>query len=275
MAKKKTGQTRLTDKNIVKPVKPKVGFYAVTGCQGCLLSVLFNEDEILAISDAIDIVAFPFIKGDNPEVALDICFIEGTVVSKDDKEVVERLRARSKVVIALGTCACEGNIPAIKTFVEEKKIDYLKYKKRTQNQDVEEPIPLHELITVEYRLPGCPPDRDEIKEFIKEILLGKQFYNYKDPVCIECELNGNDCLLEHNTICLGSITRGGCKAVCPTNGLKCYGCRGLTDKPNFDEFFSLMKAKGFRIKDVKKIMDTFMAREVHERLKDTKWQKYH
>jgi sulfhydrogenase subunit delta len=253
--------------------KPKVGFYGVTGCAGCLLSVVFNEDEILAISDAVDIVSFPFIKGDNSNSELDLCFIEGTIVSKDDFEIVKKLRDRSKIVVALGTCACEGNIPAIKKFIDEKEIDNLKFKKsKEQNEDIDEAKPLFEVIKIDFSIPGCPPDRDEIKRFLKETLIGKEFRNYKDPVCIECGLNENECLLNHGQICLGVITKGGCKAVCPTNGLKCYGCRGLIEQPNFDEFFNLMKEKGYTILEVRKIMHTFMARSVEEKLKGTKWE---
>ena len=106
-------------------------------------------------------------------------------------------------------------------------------------------------------------------------MLGKSFRNYNDPVCIECRLRENNCLLDDNVICLGPITRGNCKAVCTTNGLKCYGCRGLTDDVNFEEYFSMMQEKGFSISEIKKIMDTFMAHAVDEKLKGTKWERSH
>lgn len=251
-------------------MKKKVGFYGVTGCAGCLLSVIFNEDEILDIADNLDIVAFPFIKGKNKGEDLDIAFIEGVVVSNDDLEVVKKIRENSKVVVALGTCACEGNFPATKNFAG-KKIEYLKHKKNKSIHDIENAVPLHKVINVNYCLPGCPPEREEIKYFIKEVLLGKDFRNYKKPVCEECKLRNNKCLLDNNEICLGPIIRGGCKAVCTTNGLKCYGCRGLTDDANLDEFFDLMKEKGFELKEVRKIMDTFISIDVHEKLKGGKW----
>jgi sulfhydrogenase subunit delta len=257
--------------------KAKVGFYGVTGCAGCLLSVAFNEDEILDIVGAIDLVAFPFIKGENDnECKLDIVFIEGTVASKDDEVQVKKLRKRASIVVALGACACVGNIPALRNYKNEKDVKDLKYDKREQNQDRDGgPRPLHEVIPVEFSLPGCPPDRDEIKTFIKEVLLGKTFKNYKDPVCIECKLNDNGCLLDEGEVCVGPITAGGCKAICTTNGLKCYGCRGLTDDANFEEFFALMEEKGIDATATKKVMETFMAIDINEKLKDTKWAKLH
>jgi sulfhydrogenase subunit delta len=255
--------------------KPKVGFYAITSCQGCLLSVIFNEDEILDIADALDIVAFPFIKGQNSDNPLDICFIEGTVVSKDDLEMVQKLRDRAKVVIALGTCACHGDIPALRNFADEKELTYLKYEKRDQISDIAKPAPISKFIGVDYCVPGCPPDRDEIKQFIKEILLGKEFRNCPDPVCRECRLRENGCLLDYGKICLGPLMRGGCSAVCTTYGFECYGCRGLTDDSNFEEYFKLLEEKGFSPVEVKKHMETFVGLEVNERLKGTKWEVLH
>ncbi len=255
--------------------KAKVGFYGITGCAGCLLSVIFNEDEILDIIDAVDLVAFRFIKGENSKENLDIAFIEGTVVSVDDEAIVKELRQRASTVVALGSCACDGNIPALRNFANKNELDYLKYDKNKQNQDIDHPGPIHDFIEVDYHLPGCPPDRDEIKTFIKDILMGKKYYNVVRPVCVDCRLQDNGCLLDHGKICLGPITQSGCNAICPTNGLKCYGCRGLIDDANMDEYFKLMESKGFKVQEIKKIMDTFMALVVNEKLKGTKWQKYH
>jgi sulfhydrogenase subunit delta len=255
--------------------KPRAGFYAITGCQGCLLSVIFNEDEILDIVKALDIVAFPFIKGKNSEGPLDLCFIEGTVVSRDDLQMVNRLRERSKVVIALGACACHGNVPALRNFADERELGYLKYEKRDQISDIGEPAPIGKFIRVDYCVPGCPPDRDEIKNFIKEILLGKEFRNYPDPVCRECRLHENGCLLDYSKICLGPLTRGGCSAVCTTYGFECYGCRGLTDDFNFEAYFTLLEEKGISPTEVKKHMETFIGLEVNQKLKGTKWEPLH
>ena len=92
-----------------------------------MLSVIFNEDEILDIIGSVDIISFPFIKGKNSEKEMDICFIEGTVVNKDDLEIAEKLRKRSKVIVSLGACACHGNIPSMRNFRDDDT-KHLKYK---------------------------------------------------------------------------------------------------------------------------------------------------
>ncbi len=254
--------------------RPKVGFYGLTGCAGCLLSVIFNEDELLTFNELLDITTFPFIKEENDqEGPLDIAFVEGTIVSNDDMEMAKKIRKRAKVFVALGACAHLGNIPSEKHFVNPEHINLLDYEKRPQIDDAPQgPFPIHKVVTVDFTIPGCPPDRDEIKTFIKETLLGKTFRNYKDPVCVECKLYDNGCLLEAGELCLGPITAGGCKAICPSKGLKCYGCRGLTDDVNFDEYFKLMQSKGYSVMQVKQAMETFMSIQIREALKDTKWE---
>lgn len=258
-----------------KTLKPKVGFFGITGCAGCLLSVIFNEEDLLPILSNIDLVAFPFIKGDNPESRLDIAFIEGTVVSNNDLETIRGIRRRSKVVVALGTCACDGNIPCIRNFTGMSEFDRLRFDKVEKNMDVDRPSPVSGFIPVDFTIPGCPPDREEIKTFIRDILIGKDFRNYKGAVCIECRFNEVRCLLDDCNICLGPITNGGCGAVCPQKGLRCYGCRGLNDDANFEEYFRLMRQKGHDIREVKKMMETFMALSVNRRIKGTEWEKYH
>jgi len=250
--------------------KKKVGFYGLTGCAGCLLSVIF--DEVLDIINAVDIVSFPFIKGKNSDERLDICFVEGTVVSEDDLEILNKLRLRSSTLVSLGACASHGNIPALRNY-HDKSTRYLKYKKKIL--DVEEPGPLHNFVKIDYHIPGCPPDGEEIRTFVKEILLGKKFRNYPDPVCRECRLEEQGCLLDEDKICLGPLIKGGCKAVCPDNGLECYGCRGLTDDTNFEEYFELLESKGIKTIEIKKRMETFIGLEVNEKLKGSKWEKLH
>lgn len=254
--------------------KPKVGFFDLTGCQGCLLSILFNEDELLDILNLIDAKVFRFAMSETTDEPLDIAFVEGTVVSKDDEEMIKKIRNKSKILIALGTCACEGCIPAMRNFIDEKELEPLKYKKKNlQQEDIGKPKPIGYFVKTDYSLPGCPPDREEIKRFIKEILLGKKYRNCSDPVCIECRLNNNGCLIDEGQICLGPITAGGCNAVCPTAGFRCYGCRGLNENAQIETYLDLMESKGIEPYQIKKMMETFMALSINEKLRDTKWEK--
>ena len=79
--------------------KLKVGFYNITGCAGCLLSVIFNEDDLLHVAKIIDIKAFPFIKEKKNDGELDVVFMEGLVASNDDVKVLKEVRKRARVRI--------------------------------------------------------------------------------------------------------------------------------------------------------------------------------
>jgi coenzyme F420-reducing hydrogenase gamma subunit len=203
-----------------KSAKPAVAFYDLTGCQGCVLSFLFNEDELLDLAKHIDIKAFRFVKEQKEEKQFDIVFVEGLVASKNDLEVLKSLREKTKVLIALGACACTGCIPAYRNFVDASKYAYLVYEKVKEIKDVPA-TPINEHVQVDYFIPGCPPDKKQIAKFVKDVLLGKNPYDYDRPVCFECRLNENRCLLDEGKMCLGPITRGGCDSICTNGKLEC------------------------------------------------------
>lgn len=247
--------------------KPTVGFYDLTGCQGCQLSVLFNEDDLLDIVGAVDIKAFRFVTDNKWDGPLDIAIVEGGVVSKDDEETIKNLRERSTILVALGTCANEGCIQSMRNFRDDADLEYLMFPKMTEGQeDVGDPKPIQKVVPVDLTLPGCPPHREEVKKFFKDVLKGKIWRNYKEPVCVECRLNNNACLLDEGEICVGPLTAGGCQAICTTQGLRCYGCRGISQDAQMDAFMKLMEKKGHKKEDVIKHLETFAAFTFHKEL---------
>jgi len=250
--------------------KPRVGIYAITGCYGCLLSVIYNETELLDMVELIDLRSFPFIKEVNDESKLDIVILEGTVVYEGDLELLKNLRKRTKILVALGACACNGGAPSLRNFIDPQIYKHLVYHKASHLHDLD-PKPIDAFVKVEYYIPGCPPDKEEIKNFLKDIILDKIPRLYIDPVCVECRRNENRCLLEDNKICLGPITRGGCNSVCTNGGLECWGCRGPTDDANFEELLSLLEEKGVDLKHIRERMETFVGLRIAEINKGKKW----
>lgn len=236
--------------------KPIVGVYGVTGCAGCQLSILFNEDEILDLVGLVDLRAFPFVKEVNADERFDYVFIEGLVASREDVEIVEKLREHADFVVSLGACAGTGCVPAYRQFTLKENYEHLLYRKREEIEDVE-PTPIDEHIRVDYYIPGCPPDKRQILEFIKGIVRGVVPHPNDNPVCIECRRRGNACLLEQGKPCLGPITAGGCGAVCINGGLECWGCRGPTADMNLDLMIRILKEKGFDEKFIQDRMRTF------------------
>ena len=239
-----------------KNQKLKIGFYGITGCAGCLLSVIFNEDELLDLINLIDLKAFPFIKEVNTDENFDYVFMEGLVADKEDLEILEKLRKNCRYLVSLGACACTGCIPAYRQYTLKENYEHLLYKKQEGVQDLE-PTPIDAHVKVDYYIPGCPPDKKEIVNFLKNIAMGNIPKPYESPVCVECRKNGNQCLLDLGKPCLGPITAGGCGAVCINGGFECWGCRGPTKDMNLPLMIKILKEKGFDDKFIQDRMRTF------------------
>jgi len=241
----------------IQTTKPKVGFYGITGCAGCLLSVIFNEDELLDLIELIDLKAFPFVKEVNPDDSFDFIFIEGLVADNDDLAVLKKLRANSKYLVALGACANTGCVPAYRNYSLKENYEHLLFKKQESIQDVK-PTPVDEHVHVDHYIPGCPPDKKQILTFIKAIVAGRTPKKYDSPVCMECRQNGNACLLDAGKPCLGPITAGGCNSVCINGGFECWGCRGPTKDMNLELMIRILRQKGFDDKFIQDRMRTFI-----------------
>jgi len=250
--------------------KLKVGCYAITGCQGCLLSVIFNENELLDLLELIDIKAFPFIADKPDEKEFDLVLFEGVVCDKDDLEDLKRIRGKTKILVALGACACTGCVPAYRNFIKDEKYQQLVFKRQPLLEDIT-PQPIENFVKVDYFLPGCPPDKKQILTFLKDIVLGKKPSTQERPVCEECKFNGTHCLLDEGRMCLGPISKGECQAVCPKGGLECWGCRGPTDDANMQVMIELLKQKGFTTKQIKERMETFEGLKIIKKEGVSKW----
>lgn len=254
----------------MKTKKPTVGFYGISGCAGCLLTVLY-EDCFKELIKLVDIKCFPFIKEDNYKGKLDYIFIEGTVCFDEDIIVINELRKRATKIIALGSCSCFGCVPSLRNFHDNEKTMSFVYPKYNHLKE-EDPTPIADHIKVDYYIPQCPPDKKEIMNFVKCMLTGRDFKPYANPVCFECRKKEIPCLLEENKICLGPIANGGCGALCPSNSTTCYGCRGPSKDANYEAFFKMLKEMGHDNKAIKDKLQTFAGLQFKEEEGDSsKW----
>lgn len=248
---------------MVKTNKPKVGVYGLTGCAGCQLTIIFNEDEILDLIDLVDLKAFPFIKGHNENETFDLVFCEGLVASNEDLETLKKVRDRTKLLVALGACAHTGCIPAYRHWTLKENYEHLLYDKNHDIQD-QAPTPIDAHVKVDFTIPGCPPNGKEILAFVKDVLNGKTPKQYNNPVCIECRRHNNDCLLIVGKPCMGPITAGGCDSVCINGGFECWGCRGPTGDANYEAWINDLRSKGFKDDFIKTRMKIFAGLKMEE-----------
>ena len=230
-----------------KKQKLKVGIYGITGCMGCQLNILYQGD-ILTLLDVIDLRAFPVGKEKNDEdIHFDVIFLEGVVVCEEDLNELRTLRLKTDKLIAIGSCATDGCVPAIKNFINNKNIELSVY----EQNEIDElkslnPMPIDEYVKVDGYIRGCPMDKVEFLDFIKETLLGKDFKVYDKPICFECNLKEVGCLLEKGIECLGPVTQGNCSVMCPQENYGCIGCRGPYNDANYDAYFRLLEMKGVK-----------------------------
>jgi sulfhydrogenase subunit delta len=228
-------------------MKPKIGIFSLTGCGGDQLQILNMEDILLDLLSNFDIVDFQEGSSRKEEGIIDIAFVEGTVSTETDLKHLQEIRERSKVLIALGNCATDGCIQAMKNDEDITERFQKVYGMNPDGFDARLSQPLSEFIKVEYEIPGCPVEKEEVLHGITSLLNGDSPPRYTYPVCVECKLNEYPCVItEKNLPCLGPVVRAGCDARCPGLGLDCIGCRGpIEDQSNYASELLMLKERGY------------------------------
>jgi len=208
--------------------KPTLAIVSLTCCEGCQQAILDLGERLLALLRKVDLVEFSWTEDEPEPDKYDLAIIEGSVVCKRDLKRLKQVRKKAGILIALGACACLGGIPEIKNYSDKMKAVKYVYK-NISNIDNIEIKPLKKYVNINFEIPGCPPDKNEIFEILNQVLAGRVPKIPLRPVCYECLLADNDCFLLENKMCLGPISLGGCKAVCPSSNYRCEGCRGPID----------------------------------------------
>ena len=232
-------------------MKPKLGFFDFTGCEGCQLEVLNFETELVELIQHVDIVNFREAiseRGQDYEIA----FIDGAITTQSDIDRIKKIREQAKILVAMGACACLGGINCLKNFRPMEENLRIVYGDCAKYYNTIPARPVSAVVPVEYELPGCPINRYEFLKLVKALLLGKKFELPNYPVCVECKKAGNVCVFEKGGFCLGPITRAGCNAICISNGRHCWGCRGLVDDPNTDSEKEILQKYGLTVDDILK-----------------------
>lgn len=208
------------------PRKPRIAVFSLTGCEGCSLTILEQEDELLALLGAVEIVNFREMKS-GAEFDIDIGFVDGAVSTPHDAAEARHFRKCCRILVAIGACACLGGVNTMKHQTTEHEYRQYVYGDRALHFPTADARPLASVVRVDYELPGCPMIGAEFLQFVRRALSGRPFRLPTFPVCVECKQRGNLCLYEKGEVCLGPMTRGGCAAICTTYGARCEGCRGL------------------------------------------------
>ncbi len=216
-----------------KSKKPKIAVWKFASCDGCQLSLLDCEDELLDLVGEVEIAYFPeasraYIKG-----PYDISLVEGSITTSHDAERIHQVRRQSGVVITIGACATSGGIQALRNFADVQDYIPIVYASPEYISTLKKSTPINEHIYVDFELRGCPINKYQLLEVFNAFLNGRKANIPKHSVCMECKQKGNVCIMVSQQIpCLGPVTQAGCGALCPSYQRGCFACYGPKETPN-------------------------------------------
>lgn len=216
-----------------KKRKPRLAVWKFASCDGCQLTLLDCEDDLLAVVGAVDIAYFPEATRGTIKGPYDISLVEGSITTAHDAERIREIRQRSRKLVTIGACATTGGIQALRNFADVKDYVSAVYARPEYIQTLATSTPIAGHVPVDFELRGCPINKHQLVEVLSASLAGRRPVTPAHSVCIECKLKGNVCVMvAHGTPCLGPVTHAGCGALCPSYDRGCYGCYGPKETPN-------------------------------------------
>jgi coenzyme F420-reducing hydrogenase gamma subunit len=243
----------------VAGARPKLAVWKFASCDGCQLSLLDLEDELLAIADAVEIAYFREVTSNDSAGPFDISLIDGSISTPHDLEQIREVRRRSTYLVVLGACATFGGIQALRNFASVQEYASVVYAKPEYVATLEHSTGVADHVPVDLEVRGCPPNPRQILEAISAFLHGRKPAIASHSVCVECKRRGNPCVLVTGTPCLGPITHDGCGALCPTYQRGCYGCFGPMETPNTQSLARALGAAGVPELDLVRALRSFNA----------------
>ena len=240
--------------------KPKLAVWKFASCDGCQLSLLDCEDELLAVAGEVEIANFPEASRTVVKGPYDLSLVEGSITTPHDAERIHQVRRASKFLVTIGACATAGGIQALRNFADVRKFTSIVYATPAYIETLSKSTPISEHIPVDFELRGCPIDKGQLVEVISAFLIGRKPNTPAHSVCIECKLAGNVCVMVgHGTPCLGPVTHAGCGALCPSYDRGCYGCFGPMESPNTRALSREWRQMGVRESDLVRAFRGFNA----------------
>ncbi len=213
--------------------KPKLAVWKFASCDGCQLSLLDCEDELLAIAGAVEIAHFVEASRATVRGPYDLSLVEGSITTAADAERIQEVRRASRHLVTIGACATAGGIQALRNFRDVKEFVAIVYATPEYVSTLARSTAIAEHVFVDFELRGCPINKLQLVDVIAAFLHGRKPVTPTHSVCVECKLDGAVCVMvAHATPCLGPVTQAGCGALCPRYDRGCYGCYGPMETPN-------------------------------------------
>jgi sulfhydrogenase subunit delta len=210
--------------------KPRLAVFKFASCDGCQLSILSLEEDLLILDQAVDIAYFPEASSNMQEGPYDVALVEGSISTPEHLQQIAEIREQSKVLITIGACATAGGLQALRNFADADHFTEVVYAHPEYIESLSTSTPVSEYVKVDFELWGCPIDKVQLKQMLSDLLAGVAPRLPGNSLCQECKRMAQSCvLITRGEPCLGPVTRTGCGAICPSMGRACYGCFGPAD----------------------------------------------
>jgi coenzyme F420-reducing hydrogenase gamma subunit len=214
-------------------IKPRVAVVKFASCDGCQLTLLDCEDELLAIADRVHFAHFAEASSDLQPGPYDLTIVEGSVSTPEDRHRIVKLRAQSKKLITIGACATAGGVQALRNFASSDEYKKAVYASPEMIQTLSDSTPIARHVQVDFELRGCPVDKQQLIEVLLAFAEGRQPKTSTESVCQPCKRRGTVCVVvAQKKPCLGPVTQAGCGSICPAYDRGCYACCGPSAQPN-------------------------------------------
>ncbi|WP_042431526.1 oxidoreductase [Streptacidiphilus anmyonensis] len=240
--------------------RPKLAVWKFSSCDGCQLTLLDCEEDLLPLADRVEIAYFLEASRATSPDPYDLSLVEGSIATKDDIDRIREIRAQSRVLVTIGACATAGGIQALRNARDFEQLRSVVYAQPEYIDELATSTPIADHVRVDFELRGCPIDKRQLLEVITAFLAGRKPDIPDHSVCFECKRRGVTCVtVAHGTPCLGPVTQAGCGALCPAFGRGCFGCFGPKADPNTRALLPLLRTDGLADQDVARLYRTYNA----------------
>lgn len=272
----KTQESKLSTEGNTGSGKPRLAVFKFASCDGCQLSLLDAEDQLLTIAEKIEIAYFVEARRQMLEGPYDVALVEGSVSAPEQVAQIKAVRAESKFLVTIGACATSGGIQALRNWRDADEFVRIVYPVPSYIDTLATSRPISEHVPVDFELRGCPINKYQLLDLVSSLLIGRQPQVPTYSVCLECKRRETACIMVAQGIpCLGPVTQAGCGAICPAYNRGCYGCFGPMEAPNANALGERFVSLGVSPQEVVHLFRNFNAYADAFRLASEKFEELH